>query len=1026
MAVVLTFDDLENAHKLDSVTNPNPLKSGLKQAYTEDGLYSEKIFGPVKSFTCSCGKLYSKSNAGRRCQHCGVLCDTNTLRSSTMARIDLPKNVYIVLPIFQNILNYMFGQNAIKVLIEGKNYEATKAKPYYYSVQREKLIKANKLKDKEPRVEFPVYDITTLYILYRKMLNSKLANNILKHLADPIIAKYIFVNFILVTPPNSRPLAKLKNKQFQVPPVTAAYTEILKNIKSSFLDKIYSSNADNFGQTVYKYQNSVRKLYEEITSKTFQKKESIVRESLSGKTIETSQRSVIIPEPILYPGDIALSQESMTKMYFADIYHFLETEYQSTNDSADFSITNYVSSVHEKIAPNGDINLTQEEFHKFFTWSTKTNHNLCLIERPPVLYRFNISGAKISMIYPNNGHRGIKQNRVMGVNSSVAAMFNFDFDGDSMSAIALSSKQAKDAFKYSSIESSVEFEHNTNLIASPEHEAIYAAFALSACNKFFTPEPRETIEIESLNDFVVDLDILENYPYNHVYIKDQNCTLKYTEVMINVALNTGKILYRDTLLDKGNLNKLLKLLLQEVGKENFYRYFHNFNKVLLECSTIVSYCNPSFKLTDFAVGSDEITEYKKTLINEPYIAFHQNDILFNELVSPLVKEDHENILGRVFDSGARIKSVQLLKAVSNNGIPTNIYGKAFAENIPNSLLEGLTKKEFFMGGDSARLALAQRQEAIPKGGELQRKFYYCTGFLKLDKNHDCGTTRGMEIKIHNKAHLKSLYSRYLVSGEEIDINDDSLIGQTVVIRTPIYCEHSEYQVCSKCFGHKQPQSSSLGASIGAFLSESIIQSVLRTHHFSGAFITNINKELRSLIKELKFKSPNLVFGDEEKILKLENILKQDRYYGEGNNIEFKKEEDHYKILIHELPFNDDSVKQLNNIVGYIDRNRDSKNLISLSDMYNFLLENIVLPNNILSIYIELVISILYYDELGTMIRYSKLPPDHQIALKNVIDKLDPKLAIFHNFSNKNISRIYTTKVEKDLDHMYFNLINCYH
>ena len=61
-----------------------------------------------------------------------------------------------------------------------------------------------------------------------------------------------------------------------------------------------------------------------------------------------------------------------------------------------------------------------------------------------------------------------------------------------------------------------------------------------------------------------------------------------------------------------------------------------------------------------------------------------------------------------------------------------------------------------------------------------------------------------------------------------------------------------------------------------------------------------------------------------------------------------------------------------------------------------------------------------------MIRYSKLEPDHQVALKNVIDKLDPKLAIFHNFSNKAINRIYTTKIDGNLDHMYFDLINCYH
>ena len=1026
MAIELTFSLFENAYKLRGVTNPSPLKAG-KFKFTEDGLYSESIFGPLKSYSCNCGNLFSRENTGIRCPTCDVLCDTNTLRSSTFGRIDLPKNIYIVLPIFQTFLANVFGQTAIKSLLDYRKYETNKQKPYFYSIQQQKLIKGNAFKKTEERIMKEVYDITTLHKLYRAMLKSKVfRENIIDHLSDERIADFVFVNLILVIPPDSRPLVQL-NKQYQAHPITAAYTEILKNIKNSFLDKAFVTKSEGFGQTVYKYQKSVNKLYEEVTDKNFQRKESIVRESLAGKTVETSQRAVIVPEPVLAPGSVALHEETVKKIFQPELLHFVNKQYEA--QEGDYSITNFVETVHNQTSSNGDIIIDDQMFVDFL--DEKASDLRMIMERPPVLYRYNMGNVLLGSVYMDNKHIGFKQDRVIGVNSMNAPMFNFDFDGDSVSIYALTSKQSKEAFKYGYTENSIEFEHNRNLIPSLEHESIYAAYMLSLGASKRTIRKYDIEEYDDFDSMNVTIDSINRTPGKPVIIAGKQ--YPYIVAVLNKALNCNKEIYDGSyVLNKKNVNKLLKLLRQEVGDVEFFTYMHNFDKFLLECSTIIQDCNPTFDLHDFAIGNDDIDDYKTTLINEPYIAFHQNDILFQEIVTPAVKESDTNILSRVFESGARIKSVQLLKAVSNNGVPTNIYGKAFQENIKHSLLDGLTKKEFFMGGDSARLALAQRQEAIPKGGELQRKFYYSTGFLKLSDEDDCGSTRGFEFKIIDKTHLESLFSRHYMDGSEIDTTDVSLIGSYVTLRSPIYCESKGYKICKKCFGKKQPQSKALGASIGAYISESIIQSVLRTHHFSGAFITQINKTMIKLIKKLRFKSPNLVYyTDEQDIFDLQELLNSAKYYDSDDMVELIKQDTdendiHYKVQINELPFNDDSVKQLNNIVGYIDRNRAIDNLISVPDMYNFLLDNVVLPNGMLSIFIELVISILYYDEHDVMIRYSKLEPDHQVALKNVIDKLDPKLAIFHNFSNKAINRIYTTKIDGNLDHMYFDLINCYH
>jgi len=1032
MAISLDFSLFRDAYKLRVVTNPNPLKAG-KYRFTEDGLHSEQIFGPLKTYKCNCGNLFGRSNAGERCQKCDVLCDSDQVRSKTFARIDLPKGIYVMLPILKNLVYSIFGTLPVKNLLKSGNYESNKKLPYFYSLAQNKLIKLRKASKKENIIDLPVYDITTLHRLYKSMLaDENYKDLILNNMITEEISKYVFVNFVLVTPPNSRPLAKL-NEQYQAHVITAAYIEILKSIKNSFLDKAYSSNSEGFGQTVYKYQSSVDKLYKELTDKPFQRKENIVRQSLSGKIIETSQRSVIVPDPTLRPGSIAMSEESVKKLFQSELLRYIDKKYDEAIANDDATMMNYCTTIHQQFSNDGNFEITDEVFGDFLN---EVGHELrMLLERPPVLWRHNISGVNLGKVYSD------PTIKVVGTNTLIAPFFNFDFDGDNLSVFALTSIQAKNDFKYSFVENAVEFEHHRGLLPSLEHESIYALYMLSLKGQM--PEDiLEEFRLDKIRDNKIyqEISSLDELP---TIIKDinlnptklymfNNVLYTYNTLLINKALKANSIIYNgEYLIDKKEANKLLKKMREKVTDTHFYTCLHNFNKFLLECSTIIQYCNPTFDLKDFAISSEEITDYKKTLIKEPYIGFHQNDILFKDYVGKEVHANPDNILSTVFNSGARIKSVQLLKAVGNNGIPTNIYGKAFRENIKNSLLDGLTEEEFFMGGDSARLALAQRQEAIPKGGELQRKFYYGTGFLNVSDTEDCKTTKGFSMKIRDKNHLNTLYGRYYVSGEEIDINDESLIGTIVNLRSPIRCQEGDYKVCHKCLGKKRPQSKALGSSIGAFLSESIIQSVLRTHHFSGAFITNINNELIELIKSLRFESPNIVYYENEEDIKnikrIEAILQSENYYNSSSAIIFEEDKLNscFNIIVNETPFNDDSVKQLNTIVGVIDKNRDIDHLINPTEMYEFLLDNIILPNGILSIFVELVMSILFFDEDNIMIRYSEKEIDHQVALKNIIDTLDPKLAIFHNFSNKAINQIYTKKRDSSLDHMFFSLIDCY-
>lgn len=635
----------------------------------------------------------------------------------------------------------------------------------------------------------------------------------------------------------------------------------------------------------------------------------------------------------------------------------------------------------------------------------------------------------------------ILNNMVMGINSLNAKRFNSDYDGDSLGCYVVHSEQGKsDARKFMTPKSNIQHEHNLEMVDTLEHESIQAAYMLTLKGwENFDPNRSDVIHISNLNDLITNINMILFNPNTPVHFINSeleiDIVLPYNCMLINKSLKVEEPIYTEhKLLNKKNLLQLMKLLYDfsdHTITESYHDNLHNFNNFLLECSTVIDYCNTSFDLKHFALQDDSIIDFKKTLIHEPYTGFHQNQILFDSHVRTLISKDTENILTNVFNSGARIKNVQLLKAASNNGIPTDINGKAFKQNIQNSLLDGLTEKEFFMTGDSARLALAQRQDSIPKGGELQRKLYFITGFLKLNKESDCGSDQYLDIEVTDKHHLTSLYGRWYKTEDNqtlrfVRLDDSKLIGTVIQVRTPLHCKSTGYKICNRCFGIKQPDSTNLGAAIGAYIAESIIQSVLRTHHFSGAFITNIKPEFIDIINKLHFQSPNIIKGSNEDIEEYKQFLLAN-YYSENDFSLIRKSKDTYMIDIINLPHNDDSVKKLQIITSYIDKNRKDDELLSPIEIYNFLKNEIIMPNDILSIYVELLISILFYDEDGIMIRYSKKEIFQQIALKNVVAHIDPKMSFFYGFNDGKISDCYDSDhTIFDLDHMYQDLTNIYY
>ena len=1056
--------DLEQQKKvLPYITSKEIYVNGNTEKFHPDGLYSEVKFGSKNPWKCSCGAIDGSSYDGEICEECGVTCSDGTQRSNQFAKIKLPRK--ILWPMFKKQLQSLYGQKAIKDIFNPMRYSLNLEDPYYYDLVNGILKKQKAIKGFEQTIfkSMPVYDISSLIVLYDFMKEDKTLVKLIDHVMSPELKNWVFIDEIVVTPPSTRPIITTGSKK-DIPDISKFYKKILSLTTNTFWENPTKTD-EEFNRNTYYFQRIVDELETFTYDKMFLSKTSVMRDAYSGSTVEFSARAVIVPDPALPPFGVALPKDSMLKTTMPDFLHFMLKEMNALKD--DFNENYPGVDIHQMIqmVKSGNTNFpVEDELFKKYLISPYVNRKF-MIERAPVLWRFNFSGVLVTcVLFEEDGYKDfgiyvggyngprlsettMYNNKVMMVNTTVAGAFNFDFDGDSMSIYSLHSKQAQRDWYQAFLGNgnNIEFEHINALIPTPEHEAVYAMWALTEkCKKFkYDYECMEYLEPVYLKDFSYDFEIMNNEPNKPVAIKlseEQSVVLPYNIAAINRALGLNYFTSNPGEMNKGKTKDMIKGILDILGKQQFYGPFHELNKFLLWCSTMVKYCNPTFDLGDFAIGSQKITNYKNTLINEPYIGFHQNDILFGDYVKEEIAQNPANSLHRVFKSDARIKSVQLLKAASNSGIPTDIHGRAFINNIKEDLLYGHTKFGFFQSGDSARLALAQRQEAIPKGGELQRRFYYILGFLKLSRTEDCSSKRTFPIEIISKKHLETLNGRYYIEDgkkKHLDlykINPDDFIGKTFNFRYPGGCEHPGYKICNCCFGSKQPQSANLGASVGSYISESIIQSVLRTHHFSGAFITNIRKEIIELIKRNRFQSPNIIYFKDKTFTQDYKIL-QDFYnsvYPSTDDIQIEpaKElntEDEYAFKINVIvpPYNDDSVKKLNNIIQVIDKDRTKDKLMDPVDMYKKLLDEIIIPNGILSIYVELVMSILFFDENGVMCRYGG-EPDHQIALKHIIRKCDPRLAIYYNFNASAVAQIlrYSDRI-LGAEHMYSSMLKLF-
>lgn len=412
------------------------------------GLFCEKIFGPVKSWQCACGKYNGSFYDGLVCESCKVEIVDSKIRRTRLAYIELNSPVTHIWYLkgrpskIGRLLNmkikdleglvyfyqYVFlksgtsykpfiGAEAVKLLLNRFNlrFESSRLRSYI----PDKIVYSELIEDE--RREFDK--------LFRKI---RIIEQLIATGCHP---SWMVIDVMPVLPPDLRPMVELSGNTIATTDLTELYRRLIsRNNRLKELNKI--SAPDSLIHTEKRLiqdavdtiiQNGKRQSVENPNNKAPYKSLSDIisgkygrlRRNLLGKRVDYSGRSVIISGPELYLNQCALPREMALELFRPFILHQLFSRKVVTNFKA------------AQIA----IRLYQDPMPKLLLQVMK-GHPV-LLNRAPTLHRLGIQAFEPLLT----------EGKAIKLHPLVCAGFNADFDGDQMAVhVPLSLEAQSEAF----------------------------------------------------------------------------------------------------------------------------------------------------------------------------------------------------------------------------------------------------------------------------------------------------------------------------------------------------------------------------------------------------------------------------------------------------------------------------------------------------------------------------------------------------------------------------------------------------
>lgn len=809
----------------------------------KEGLFCEKIFGPVKDWECHCGKYKRVRHKGIVCDRCGVEVTTSKVRRERMGHIELaapvchiwylkgiPSRMGLLLDMSPKVLekviyfvNYIVidpGDTPLlkKQLLNEREYRENRDK-YGDTFTAGIGAEAVKMLLAEVRLEELSEELkeeiatTTGQRKGRAIKRLEVVESFRLSANDP---QWMILDVLPVIPPELRPMVQLDGGRFATSDLNDLYRRVIN--RNNRLKRLLDLGAPDII-----VRNEKRMLQEAVDalvdngrrgrpvtgpgnrplkslSDMLKGKQGRFRQNLLGKRVDYSGRSVIVVGPNLKMHQCGLPKEMALELFKPFVMKKL----------VDRGIASNIKSA-KKMVERG-----RNEVWDILDDVIKEHP--VLLNRAPTLHRLGIQAFEPVLV----------EGRALQLYPLVCTAYNADFDGDQMAVhVPLSAEAQTEARLLMLSSCNILNPKDGKPVVTPTQDMVIGVYYLTfmedgdnsqaASRVFCTPdEARMAFELKQIT-LHETIKVRMDVPQKTNWEENGDGQPTYERKIIETSI--GRIIFNEVMPDSlGYYNEVIdKKKLGDIVYECYRREGNAGTAEMLDGIKRLGYKFSTRAGITVGVNDFEPPKAKKTILAE---ADKIVDGIQQDYMVGLITEDErhaqvveiwnqatddvtdalkqelakDNPVYMMATSGARGNFQQIRQLAGMRGLMADPSGKIIDLPIKANFREGLTVLEYFISTHGARKGLADTALRTADSGYLTRRLVDVSQDV-IVREDDCEAVEGIWVeRIMDGSQLIEPLHQRIIGRVSIDTITHPETGEVLVHENEMIDDETGYKI----------------------------------------------------------------------------------------------------------------------------------------------------------------------------------------------------------------------------------------
>jgi DNA-directed RNA polymerase subunit beta' len=769
-----------------------------------NGLFCERIFGPVHSYQCHCGKLKGIQYKGLVCSTCGVEILPSSVRRERFGHIELASPV-VHIWYFKNNINYIgllldIPAKEIEKVIYFDSFvvvDPKKTKLRYKQILKDDEYRTYKseglefiakkggeaIKDLLERVDLNKLKEQALEKLKSGVKQDKIIAVRLLSVVEGLLANNrkpedMVLTAVPVIPPDLRPLVPLEGGKYASDDLNELYRRVIN--RNNRLKKLFEVNAPDImlqnekrmlqeavdalfdnGRRPYPVMSSTRKPLRSLTD-ILKGKEGRFRENLLGKRVDYSGRAVIVVGPDLKIDQCGVPKDMALELFKPFVIYELSKLGYNKRRAKELTEN-----------PTPEVWKAVEDLSKNY---------VVLLNRAPTLHRLSIQAFKPVLI----------EGKALQISPLVCTPFNADFDGDQMAIhLPLSISAQTEARLLMLSSHNILSPAHSEPLDTPVQDMVLGAYYLTLADekgKIYPKLLSSPYEVELL----YEKGVLRLHDKIRYFIEGEKIETTVGRVIFNSKIREGifeeeeednKFKFINKPVDKKELEKIVSEFYDNFGLVKTDILLDNLKEIGFSYSTHagISIGIDDVKIPEKRTKIVEQGDEKTAKINKNY----EEGLLSEEDRYKKIVDVWQDVAKKVetavfsnfdkFDplymmaiSGARGSATQITQMSGMRGLMAGPTGKIIEFPIKSNLREGLTVLEYFLSTHGARKGQADTALKTADSGYLTRRLVDVAHEI-IVKEEDCAVRTIYPTKIGEEV-VENLSQKVIgkVSAEDVE------------------------------------------------------------------------------------------------------------------------------------------------------------------------------------------------------------------------------------------------------------------